>query len=275
MKISGIIGWPVGHSLSPKLHSFWLNELGLEGLYAPFAVQPQDLSSAIQGIRALGLQGCNVTLPHKEKVMPLLDRISDEAQHIGAVNTIIREGEELIGYNSDAYGFYAHLEASVPNIPKDSHVLILGAGGAAKGIIYALLNHGFNEISITNRTTDRALELNKFFGDRLNIIEWDQRDRNLQDIDMVVNSTSLGMDKMDPLVMDLAGLKAHAIIYDIVYRPLKTGLLSKAEARGLRTVDGLGMLIYQAMFGFEKWFGQKPTETESVRAYLEKLLSGK
>lgn len=273
-KIAGVIGYPISHSLSPRLHNYWLKQYRIDGAYLPLKVALGSVKEAIIGLRALGFSGANVTLPHKEEVMHYCDEVSEIAQKIGAVNTLYIHEGKLIGTNTDAFGFIENLRQSTQNLGDHlEHCFIIGAGGATRAIITALQEAGASKVSITNRTAAKAEELAKAFN--LNIIDWEIKEQALSDVTLLVNATSLGMKGGHPLALSLERLPNTSLITDIVYNPLYTDLLSAAQARGNPTVDGLGMLLYQAQEGFAHWFGMKPEVTVPLRSHiLEELNEG-
>jgi len=271
-KLAGVIGWPVKHSRSPRLHGFWLDHYGIDGAYVPLAVEPERLETAIRGLQALGFRGANLTLPHKELVLPLVDDISEAAKRIGAVNTVMFEDDGAIrGENTDGFGFMANLKAGAPSWRADAGpALLLGAGGAARAIAVALLDAGASELRLTNRTAERAKRLadalRPIAPDRsIEVIAWEERSAALADIHLLVNTTSLGMGGQPPLTIDLDDLPSAATVTDIVYTPLETNLLAKARERGHDAVDGLGMLLHQGRPGFAAWFGTDPEVTDDLR----------
>jgi shikimate dehydrogenase len=283
-KLAGVMGWPVAHSLSPRLHNFWLAKNGIDGAYVPLAVKPEDFEAAMRALPKLGFKGCNVTIPHKEAAAKIVDHLEPLAAAIGAVNTIIvREDGSLEGRNTDAPGFIANLIETLGDWqPAGKRAVVLGAGGAARGIVAALLFQGATEITLVNRTAERAEELArsiiaamKIEASRIRVASWDALAGETATADLLVNTTSLGQTGQPPLEIDLSPLPAHAVVTDIVYNPLETDLLKRAKARGLRTVDGLGMLIQQARPGFEAWFGVKPDADEATRAHLLAALAEK
>lgn len=265
--LAGIIGWPVSHSLSPRLHNYWLSHHKIEGEYVRLAVEPKDLPAAIRDLKAKGLRGANLTIPHKEAAMSLLDEIDEEARIIGAVNTIVVEKDgRLRGTNTDAYGFMANIAPHLPR-PRNKAV-VLGAGGAARAVCHGLRKCGFGEIVVLNRTQPRAGELSAWFGGALRVEPWLERDRALEGADLLVNTTSLGMTGKEALSINVKMLPAHALVTDIVYAPLETPLLKDAKAFGYAAVDGLGMLLHQAVPAFEAWFGIRPDVTDELRHYV-------
>jgi shikimate dehydrogenase len=267
-RLAGVIGWPVGHSRSPALHGFWLAEHGIDGAYVPLAVRPENLRAALAGLAALGFRGANVTVPHKESALTLVDRASDMAMRIGAVNTItIVEDGTLEGDNTDAFGFIENLREARPDWrAATGPAVVIGAGGAARAIAVALADAGAPEIRIVNRTKERADRLVQEIGPPSLAIEWHDRAAALADAALLVNATTQGMDKEAPLDLDLTQLPEGALVHDIVYVPLETPLLAAAQKRGNPTVDGLGMLLHQARPGFAAWFGIEPQVTPGLRA---------
>lgn len=270
-----IIGHPVAHSRSPLIHGSWLSEHGLEGSYERVDVAPADLPAFVEGLRAGAFAGGNVTVPHKEAMLKLIDEVSEAARAVGAVNTIWREGSRLHGDNTDVSGFLAHLDASVPGWEeRAATALVLGAGGAARGIAFGLKARGLRRIVLANRSRARADDLAAALGVPVEAADWDDRARLVASAGLIVNTTALGMHGQPPLDLDLAGLRPGTIVDDIVYVPLKTPLLLEAEARGGIAVDGLGMLLHQAVPGFARWFGVTPSVTPALRARLEADILG-
>ncbi|HEV2161536.1 MAG TPA: shikimate dehydrogenase [Stellaceae bacterium] len=262
-----VMGWPIAHSLSPALHGYWLKAHGIAGEYSRLAVAPADLPAALARLRTEGWRGCNLTIPHKEAALAQLDRVDAAARRIGAVNTIAVENGKLAGFNTDGFGFIENLRAAVPDFDaKAGPAVVLGAGGAARAIIDALGAAGAPAIRLANRSLDRARTLARNFGGAIEPVPWDRRAAALDGATLLVNATSLGMDKNPPLELDLARLPKTAVVNDIVYAPLETALLKAAKARGNRTVDGLGMLLHQGRPGFELWFGVRPAVTPALRA---------
>jgi len=272
--LAGVIGWPIAHSQSPRLHGFWLNKYGIDGAYLPLAVQPDQIEAALKGLIALGFRGANVTIPYKEKVIPFLDSISPLAQKIGAVNTLVITDGKIHGTNTDAPGYIANLRAQAPTWSGKGCAVVLGAGGAARGICAALADAGVDEIVILNRTVGKAADLAENLQDLLSTpifaksLTADIWAEIAPTCDLLVNTTSLGMVNHPPLVIDLSGLPKHAVVSDIVYAPLDTDLLKAARAKNLATVDGLGMLLYQAREGFHAWFGTQPDVTSELRDFV-------
>ena len=267
-KLAGVIGWPVSHSRSPALHGFWLREHKIDGAYVPFAVRPENLAVALRGLAALGFRGANVTLPHKEQALALVNHASDTARRIGAVNTItIAEDGSLTGDNTDAFGFIENLREGARGFDaKAGPAMVIGAGGAARAILVALADAGAPEIRLANRTLGRAEALARALGGRIRVVDWNDRANALEGAALLVNSTTQGMKGHDALDLDLARLPKTALVNDIVYVPVETPLLAAARARGNPVVDGVGMLLHQARPGFERWFGARPRVTPALRA---------
>lgn len=269
-RLAGVIGWPVGHSRSPRLHGYWLEKMGIDGAYLPLAVAPDDLAEAIRALPKLGFRGVNLTIPHKEAVIPLLDTIDPVAARIGAVNTlIIKEDGTIEGRNTDAYGFLENVRRGAPDwLPQDGPAVVIGAGGAARAVIAALTDAGVGELRLVNRSRDRAERLAQDLGGPIVVGDWNSRADLLDGAALVVNTTSLGMMGQPPLNLDLVALPISAVVTDIVYVPLETPLLAAARRRGNRSVDGLGMLLWQAVPGFTAWFGHQPEVTDALRAFV-------
>ncbi len=264
-----VIGHPVGHSRSPLIHGHWLEVHGIAGSYEKVPVAPEDLDGFVAGLRAAGYVGGNVTVPHKRRVLDLADAVDEAADAIGAANTLWFDGDDLVAGNTDALGFLASLDDEAPGwdaVP--GAALVLGAGGAARAVIHGLLERGF-EVALANRTLMRAVELAEGQEEGVWAYAWEEIPQLLRAADLVVNTTTLGMAGQPPLPLDLAGLKRDALVADIVYTPLETPLLKAARERGHRTVGGLGMLLHQAVPGFERWFGVRPAVTPALRALIE------
>ena len=263
--LAGVIGCPVGHSRSPVLHCTWLQQYGITGHYVPLHVEADDLGSVLRALPRMGFVGANVTIPHKEAVLALADEVSETARRIGAANTLsFGVDGRLYADNTDAYGFIANLRQNAPAWNATyAPALVLGAGGAARAIIVALQDAGVPDIYLSNRTAARAEELAAEFG--VTALPWEDRARVLSGIACVVNTTSLGMTGQPALTLDLSTLPRSALVTDIVYTPLGTPLLAQARAQGCNVVDGLGMLLHQAVPGFERWFGVRPEVTDALR----------
>lgn len=263
---AGVIGWPIEHSRSPMIHGHWLKRHGIDGTYTKQAVKPEDFATFVRSFAERGFVGANVTVPHKEAAFALADVVEPAARAVGAANTLWLEGDKLHATNTDTDGFMRHLDLSAPGWKlKGRPAAILGAGGAARAIAYGLLEAGMSEVRLFNRTRNRADALAEHFGTKVRVYDWFERERLISDACVLVNTTTLGMAKSAPLDISLASLRADAVVVDIVYVPLETQLLKQAAARGLRTVDGLGMLLHQAVPGFEKWFGVRPQVTPELR----------
>lgn len=270
-----IVGWPVAQSRSPLIHSTWLEELHIAGSYERLAVPPQELEAFLLSFGERGFVGGNVTIPHKEKAFALCAATTPTAARLEAVNTLWIEGGKLHGDNTDATGFLASLDEDVPGWGKTlEKVVVLGAGGAARSILYALLSRGARRIVVINRTQARGEELRSRFGASIALADPSDPTSALAGADLLVNTTSLGMAGQPPLEIDLAPLPHHAIVADIVYVPLETALLSQARRRGLETSGGLGMLLHQAVPGFERWFGVRPRVTPGLRARVAADIEG-
>lgn len=270
MKLAGVMGWPVSHSLSPRVHGFWLREHGIDGAYVPLAVMPEDAQDVLRMLPKMGFAGVNLTVPHKEIILPVLDEMDAVAGRIGAVNTVVMLGGALIGTNTDAYGFTQNLRDYFP-ARNWKRALVLGAGGAARAVAVALIDMGVEQIFICNRNSERAGILCDMHPS-LSPLGWDEKDAALGICDLLVNATTLGMRGQPELAIDLSAMLADAVVTDIVYTPRETGLLRAAKARGLAVVDGLGMLLHQAVPGFEAWFGVRPRVTPELRALCEGAL---
>jgi shikimate dehydrogenase len=267
-KLAGVMGWPVGHSLSPRLHGHWLRRHQIDGAYVPLAVTVDRLKQALQALPALGFRGCNLTIPHKEAALALVDRATPLARRIGAVNTVVVEPEGLLlGDNTDGVGFMASLASGCPAWHADAGpAVLLGAGGAARAIAVALLDAGVPELRLLNRTPDRAGELAGHLDGPIRVMSWGERGPALEGAALLVNTTSLGMAGQPPLVLSLDALPRSAVVTEVVYTPLITALLAVARARGHPVVDGLGMLLHQARPGFRAWFGIDPEVDDELRA---------
>ena len=270
MQRACVIGWPVEHSRSPLIHRYWLKRYGIDGAYEKEAVEPKDLARFLGSLGAHGYAGANVTLPHKEAALRLAAVADEAARTIGAANTLwLDQAGRLTASNTDAYGFMTNLNAEAPNwYRKGRPVMVLGAGGAARAILHGLLAEGATRILLANRTLDRAEVLARAFGPSVQLVDWEDRNRGLAGCGLLVNATSLGMTGKENLDIDLEALPADAVVADIVYSPLETTLLAAARARGNRVVDGLGMLLHQAVPGFERWFGVRPEVTPELRAHV-------
>jgi shikimate dehydrogenase len=275
MKRACVIGWPVSHSRSPLIHGYWLARYGIDGSYTRVPVRPDEAARFLGNLRAEGYVGCNVTLPHKETACTVAAEVQPAARAAGAANTLWYDGDRLVADNTDGTGFIQNLHSVVPEFdPHGVIVSMLGAGGAARGITFALLQAGVGQIRVFNRTRARAEALAATFGARVEGLDWRLRNGALRDVSLLINTTSLGMTGGEPLDLDVGALDRRCVVADIVYVPLVTPLLAAAQAHGLVTVDGLGMLLHQAAPGFERWFGVRPQVTEELRAILERDIAG-
>ena len=266
--LAGVIGCPIAHSKSPQLHRHWLKSLGISGYYVPMHVEANDLEEILRSLPKAGFVGVNITVPHKERALEIADLVTDRATLIGAANTLIfRKDGKIHADNTDGYGFIQNLRQNAPDWhPEAGPAAILGAGGAARAVVASLLDVGVPEILISNRTRVRAEALQQEFGRRLTVIDWVQAGNMMDDSSTVVNTTSLGMIGSPPLRVPLDGLRKGTVVTDLVYAPLKTPLLIEAGKMGCTTVDGLGMLLHQAVPAFERWFGTRPTVVSATRA---------
>jgi shikimate dehydrogenase len=269
-RLAGVMGWPVAHSLSPRLHGYWLQNYGIDGAYVPLPVRPEGLGFALRALADLGFAGCNLTVPHKEAALGALDEVAEDARRIGAVNTIlVRADGSLYGWNTDIEGFAQSLITALPEWSiAGKHAVVLGAGGAARAVVAAVQNLGAEEVVILNRTRERAEALATDLGGAIRPLSWEQRSEALSQAALLINTTTLGMLGKPPLSIDLAPLPTDAVVADIVYAPLETPLLAEARRRGHRVVDGLGMLLYQAVPGFAAWFGRRPEVTPALRDFV-------
>jgi len=266
--LAGVIGSPIAHSKSPQLHKHWLKTYGLQGFYIPMDVEAADLRQVLTTLPKMGFVGVNVTIPHKEAVLEIADLITDRATLIGAANTLIfRKDGKIHADNTDGYGFLENLKAGAPSWnPKAGPAAVLGAGGASRAVVASLLDAGVPEILLTNRTRVRAEKLASDFGNRVQVVDWVQAGNILEEAALTVNTTSLGMIGKQDLRVPLDGLRKGSIVTDLVYTPLQTQLIKTAKDRGCITVDGLGMLLHQAVPAFERWFGKRPEVDSDTRA---------
>lgn len=259
-----VIGWPVGHSLSPALHGYWLRYYGIDGEYVSRAVAPVDLPAVLKTLAAEGWRGCNLTIPHKQAAVALLDRVDIAARRIDAVNTVVVEDGGLAGFNTDGFGFLENLRVAGCD-PRKGPAVVLGAGGAARAIVDALAIAGAPEIRLTNRSLERARAMARRVGGAITLVPWAERATALSGAALLVNATCLGMAGCPQLDLDLTGLPEAATVNDIVYAPIETPLLKMAQARGNLVVDGIGMLLHQGRPGFKLWFGVMPEVTPALR----------
>ena len=263
-----LIGWPAAHSRSPLIHHYWLRTLGIEGGYNIEAVPPEGFADFVLHLSSRGFVGGNVTIPHKERALAL-STPDPRARAVGAANTLWYDHGELRSTNTDIEGFINNLDACAPGWDAATDALVLGAGGASRAVVFGLIERGIKRVHLANRTVARARLLADQFGACVDPVEWDAIDDLLPSSALLVNTTSLGMQGQPALEIDVSRLPAPAVVADLVYVPLDTALLSAARARGLRTADGLGMLLHQAVRGFELWFGQRPRVTPELRALVE------
>lgn len=260
-----VIGWPIAHSRSPLIHGYWLKTYGIDGSYTRIPVEPQNLRAFIEGLSANGFAGCNVTMPHKEEVFRLVTVADEQTRRLGSLNTVYVENGTLYGTSTDGLGFLANLKLTVPSLDlRNRKVVLLGAGGSAAAIAGNLLAEGVAELCIVNRSLPRAQAIADRFGSGIRPVGWDRRAVELGDASLLINTTSLGMAGQAPLDISLAELPSSAVVADIVYTPLVTDLLKAAQAAGHSVVTGLGMLLHQAVPGFEKWFGRRPVVTREL-----------
>ncbi len=264
-RLAGVVGWPVTHSRSPRIHGFWLERHAIDGAYVPLPIRPEEFVSALRGLRAAGFAGVNVTIPHKLAAFDLCDIVDEAARRAGAVNTIAFGEDRIEGTNTDSFGFAANLRENGVD-PGAGPALILGAGGAARAVAAVLLACR-TPVAITNRTRARADMLAADLPG-LTVLDWQVREQAVADQALVVNATSLGMEGREPLILDLSRAPSSLVVADLVYTPLETDLLAAARARGLRTVDGLGMLLHQARPGFAMWFGVQPVVDAELRRFI-------
>jgi len=275
LKAACVIGWPVGHSRSPLIHNYWIKQHGLDAEYRREAVPPEQFKDFITHLAARGYVGANVTVPHKQAALAVSEP-DERARAVGAVNTLWLDGGRLRSTNTDVEGFIGNLDATAPGWDRGlQSALVLGAGGAARAVVFGLLERGIGRILLVNRTAERAAALLTQFGDRVVLARWSDLDELVAEARLLVNTTSLGMAGQPPLTIDLARLSPDAVVSDLVYAPLETALLAAARSRGLRAVDGLGMLLHQAGGGFQRWFGVRPQVTEALRAQVEADLISK
>jgi shikimate dehydrogenase len=267
---AGVIGHPIGHSKSPLIHGYWLKHYGINGSYDRYDIPPENLEKSVKSLVDDGLMGFNVTLPHKQSILPLCNSLSAEAQKIGAVNTVtIQPDGTLHGHNTDAYGFIENINSQYPDINWPSqNVLVLGAGGAAQAILYALTQQNIRQITIANRTVAQAHNTAKLF--QAEVIDWDNKQSAIDEASLIINTTSLGMTGQPALNLSLIEAREDTIVYDIVYNPLITPLLAEAKRNKLRIVTGIGMLLHQARPGFESWFGHFPEVTPELEGLILK-----
>ena len=275
MKRACVIGWPIAHSRSPRIHGYWLKKYGVAGSYTKEAVPPDEVAAFLSSLETRGFAGCNVTVPHKEAAFAAAQEIEPSSLAVGAANTLWLADGKLHASNTDTYGFMTHLALSAPGWrDRDAPVCILGAGGAARAIVYGFLEAGVREVRVFNRSTGRAEALAHQFGVCVKVCDWLQRSALSRDAGVVVNTTSLGLMREGDTGIDFSGFNASCVVSDIVYVPLETAFLRAARLHGLRTVDGVGMLLHQAVPGFERWFGVRPEVTLELRALIAADIAG-
>ncbi len=271
MKKAAVIGFPISQSLSPFIHNHWFKQCGIEGEYEAIEVAPENLETAVQNLVAEGYAGFNVTVPHKTEIIRYLDKVAPLARQMGAVNTVKNwEDGSLTGFNTDGIGLVKHLKNTVPEFPKDKPALIVGAGGAARAAALGLANENLPMVMITNRTKEKAEAIATEVGrGRIAVVDYNAREEAVSAAGLIVNTTTLGMTGQPLLELDLSSAASDTVVYDIVYKPLKTNLLSEAENRNLKTVDGLGMLVHQGAAAFKIWFGEDVGFDAVLREKLE------
>ncbi len=267
-RLACLIGWPAAHSRSPLIHHYWLRTLGIEGGYLIEAVPPEGFADFVLRLSLRGFVGANVTLPHKERALAL-SAPDARALAVGAANTLWYEDGELRSTNTDVEGFINNLDACARGWDTAEEALVLGAGGSSRAVVFGLIERGIKRVHLANRTAARAQALADQFGASVHPISWEAIDEVLPRAGLLVNTTSLGMHGQRALEVEVGRLPSHAVVADLVYVPLQTPLLAAAQARGLKTADGLGMLLHQAVRGFELWFGQRPQVTSELRALVE------
>ncbi|MBR9862427.1 MAG: shikimate dehydrogenase [Rhodobacteraceae bacterium] len=267
--LAAVIGWPISHSKSPRIHGHWLSKHGIAGHYVAMGIEPADFAEAMQQLPKLGFVGANVTIPHKEATLELAAEVTPRAKQIGAANTVVFLPEGgFRADNTDGIGFINNLRQNAPDWDAGAGpALVLGAGGASRAVLWSLLDAGVPQILLANRTRERADTLKQEFGNKINVIEWSEISEATRGAALIVNTTSLGMTGQPPLDITLHS-KTGTLVTDLVYTPMTTDLLRQAQDKGLQTVDGLGMLLHQAVPGFEAWFGTRPEVDETLRALV-------
>ena len=275
--LAGVMGWPVMHSRSPLMHNYWFRQQGLAGTYVPLAIQPGKLAPALRALHPLGFAGCNLTIPHKQDAMDIVDEVDEVARRIGAISCVAaRRDGSLFGTNNDWLGFIGNLKQQQPGWRADAGpAVVVGAGGGARAVCYGLMREGVTEIRLVNRTLERAEAIAAEFGAPVRALPWDQRHEALDGAATLVNTTSQGMVGMPELDLRLDRLPTTALAADIVYTPLETPFLAAARVRGNRTVNGLGMLLHQGIPAWKLWFGVEPAVTAELRALMERNITGK
>lgn len=274
--MAGVMGWPVMHSRSPMMHNYWMEQQGLAGTYVPLAIEPGKIGPALRAMHPLGFAGCNLTIPHKQDAMEIVDEVDEVAKKIGAIScVVVRDDGSLFGTNNDWLGFLGNLKEFRPDWRADAGpVTVIGAGGGSRAVCYALLDQGVTEIRLVNRTRERAEKLAEEFGGPIAVHPWEERHDALDGVAMAVNVTSQGMQGETALDIQLDALPVDAIAADIIYIPLETPFLAAARARGNPTLNGVGMLLHQGPPAWKRWFGVEPQVTPDLRAEMEKSISG-
>ena len=272
--LAGVMGWPVMHSRSPLLHNYWLRQHGLAGTYVPLAISPDTLAAALRALHPLGFAGCNLTIPHKQQAMAIVDEVDAVGKRIGAIScVVVRPDGSLAGSNNDCFGFIENLKQSEPGWRADAGpIAVIGAGGGSRAVCYGLLQEGAKEIRLVNRTLARAQAIASEFGGPIHVLPWERRHDALEGAAMAVNATSQGMTGLPALDIRLDKLPKRALVADIIYTPLETPFLAAARSRGNRTVNGLGMLLHQGRPAWKAWFGIEPQVTAELRELLEQSL---
>lgn len=272
--LAGVMGWPVMHSRSPMIHNYWFKQHGMAGTYVPLAIRPEGLAAALRALHPLGFSGCNLTIPHKQEAMKIVDEVDAAARRIGAISCVVaRPDGSLAGSNNDAYGFIRNLKQTFPDWRADAGpVVVIGAGGGSRAVCYGLMQEGAKEIRLVNRMVDRAKGIADEFGGPIRAFPWEQRNDVMEGAAMVVNTTSQGMVGQPALDINLDQLPENALAVDIIYIPLETPFLAAARQRGNRTINGLGMLLHQGPLAWKVWFGIEPAVTAELRALVEKSL---
>lgn len=273
--LAAVMGWPVMHSRSPMLHNHWFAEHGLAGAYVPLAIEPGALGPALRGLHALKFSGCNLTIPHKQEALTIVDETDETARRIGAIScVVVRPNGSLFGSNNDAYGFIENVLEFAPDFRADAGpVAVIGGGGGARAVVWALAQRGAKEIRLVNRTFARAQRIEAEFGAPVRAVPWEQRAEALDGVVMLANATSQGMVGLPALDLPLDRLPASALVTDIIYTPLETPLLAAARARGNRTLNGLGMLLHQGRPAWKAWFGVEPKVTPELRRKIEATIA--
>jgi len=273
--MAGVMGWPVMHSRSPLMHNYWMAQQALAGTYVPLAIRPGTLAAALRALHPLGFSGCNLTIPHKQDAMKIVDEVDDVARKIGAIScVVVRSNGTLFGTNNDWLGFVDNLQEAWPDWRADAGpVAVIGAGGGGRAVCYALLREGATEIRLINRTLERAVAIASEFGGPIQVLSWDRRHDALENVALVVNATSQGMVGQPSLDLQLDKLPQQALATDIIYTPLETPFLAAARQRGNRTLNGLGMLLHQGPPAWKMWFGIKPIVTAELRQQMEQSIA--